>query len=493
MIILFILKYFACFPILGLLLITSLSQLNPFNLSIKPYTYSFEMDNRKVEIPAEMGSFEVKENRQNPNSRTIKLSFVRFKSTSAKAGSPMVYLAGGPGGSGINAAGGPRHDIFMALREFGDVIAFDQRGTGLSDFFTPCKPIRKLPLDSALSMKELLRIMEVNAKNAISTYKKSGMDVEGYNILQNADDLEDLRLALGVSKLSLWGISFGSQLAFTFINRHPGSVDKVILAELEAPSDNIKYPFEVQGLLQKVDTILKSDPATNTYYPDFLGLMKTVLNKLEANPVTVLLTNQKTTLEEKVVIGKLEIQLILSYFLLKNPQTLRQVPLLFYNMNNGHFQQVASMAVRIKDAAVNIEPMALLTDAMTGVDAARIKAVKKQAEMTLLGRTTNYPFPDISKNLGLKDIGKKERRTPQSAVNGLFFSGTLDGRTFLPAAKKIKGNFPNVQHVIIENAGHDMFEASPKVKDLIISYMRGEQVESTILLPPVKFLLPVMQ
>ena len=58
-----------------------------------------------------------------------------------------------------------------------------------------------------------------------------------------------------------------------------------------------------------------------------------------------------------MVIGKLEIQLILSYFLLKNPQTLRQVPLLFYNMNNGHFQQVAPMAVRIKDAAVNIEPV----------------------------------------------------------------------------------------------------------------------------------------
>ena len=487
------LKYFTCFPIIFLISSHTYSQSKTYNLDIKAYNYSIETKDKKVEIPAEIGSFEVKENRKNKNSRTIKLSFVRFKSTSEKAGSPIVYLAGGPGGSGINAAGGPRHDIFMALREFGDVIALDQRGTGLSDFFTPCKTLRKFPLDSALTMTDLLGVMEVNAKNAISKYKNEGIDVEGYSILQNADDLEDLRLALRVPKLTLWGISFGSQLAFAFINRHPGSVDKVILAALEAPSDNIKYPFEVQGLLEKVDTILKSDPATNTYYPDLLGLMKTVLNKFEANPVTVQLTNQKTSLEEKVVIGKLEIQLILSYFLLKNPQTLRQVPLLFYNMNNGHFQQVAPMAVRIKDAAVNIEPMALLTDAMTGVDAARIKEVKKQAEMTLLGRTTNYPFPDISNNLGLQDIGKKERRTPQSAVKGLFFSATLDGRTFLPSAKKIIRNFPNVQHVIIENAGHDMFEASPKVKDLIISNMRGEQVESTILLPPVKFLLPVIQ
>ena len=111
------LKYFTCFPIIFLISSHTISQSKSFNLDIKPYNYSIETKDKKVEIPAEIGSFEVKENRKNKNSRTIKLSFVRFKSTSEKAGSPIVYLAGGPGGSGINAAGGPRHDLFMALRE----------------------------------------------------------------------------------------------------------------------------------------------------------------------------------------------------------------------------------------------------------------------------------------------------------------------------------------------------------------------------------------
>jgi pimeloyl-ACP methyl ester carboxylesterase len=58
----------------------------------------------------------------------IELAFVRFKSTAKNPGPPIVYLAGGSGGSGIGAARGSRFPLFMALREIADVIAFDQSG-----------------------------------------------------------------------------------------------------------------------------------------------------------------------------------------------------------------------------------------------------------------------------------------------------------------------------------------------------------------------------
>ena len=84
------------------------------------------------ETDAERGFFEVPEDRRIPGSRRIRLGYVRFASTSPNPGPPIVYLAGGPGGSGVRTAMGPRFPIFMALREVADVIAFDQRGTGLS-------------------------------------------------------------------------------------------------------------------------------------------------------------------------------------------------------------------------------------------------------------------------------------------------------------------------------------------------------------------------
>src|SRR5262249_5849614 len=83
-------------------------------------------------IPAELGHFDVPQNYRHPSGKTITLAFIRFKSTEANAGAPILYLAGGPGTSGTTYATRPKFEPYLTLRQFGDVIALDQRGTGLS-------------------------------------------------------------------------------------------------------------------------------------------------------------------------------------------------------------------------------------------------------------------------------------------------------------------------------------------------------------------------
>ena len=123
-------------------------------LKLKPY--AFETNDKKDKVDAEFGTVFVPENRSDPESNLIELAFVRFKSTAKNPGPPIVYLAGGPGGSGIGTARGSRFPLFMALREIADVIAFDQRGTGFSNQTSPAsigllyhstsRPLAKLPL-----------------------------------------------------------------------------------------------------------------------------------------------------------------------------------------------------------------------------------------------------------------------------------------------------------------------------------------------------------
>ena len=62
-------------------------------------------------VDAEFGRLAVPENRSKPGSRLIQLAFVRFKSTATNPGPPIVYLAGGPGSSGIGAARGTRFPL----------------------------------------------------------------------------------------------------------------------------------------------------------------------------------------------------------------------------------------------------------------------------------------------------------------------------------------------------------------------------------------------
>src|SRR5678816_4756912 len=66
-------------------------------LKIKPYAFA---NSKGEKTAAEFGTLLVPEKRGDPQSNLIELAFVRFKSTAAKPGPPIVYLAGGPGGSG---------------------------------------------------------------------------------------------------------------------------------------------------------------------------------------------------------------------------------------------------------------------------------------------------------------------------------------------------------------------------------------------------------
>jgi hypothetical protein len=141
------------------------------------------------ETDAERGFFEVPEDRRDPGSRKIRLSYVRFASAAARPGPPIVYLAGGPGGMATRAAGGPRFPIFMALREVADVIVFDQRGTGLSNAI-PERPASTRP-PPAFTQAGLTSYFREDFQSAWADWTKAGVAMTGYNTEQNADDIDD--------------------------------------------------------------------------------------------------------------------------------------------------------------------------------------------------------------------------------------------------------------------------------------------------------------
>lgn len=457
-----------------------------FGLAFEPYLLK---STKGVEVQAELGKMLVLENRTSPDSRKIEISFVRFKSTAASPGSPIIYLAGGPGGSGIAAAKGERFDLFMALREFGDVIALDQRGTGLSNHFEPCSPSGKVSLDRQGSAMEMIEVIRNNAKQCIEFWKSNGMDVTGYNNIENAADIDDLRKALKAEKVTLWGISYGTQLAFTYVKKYERNVDRLILAALEATGDNIKKPSYMDNFLLTVEKEIQKS-ATAAQYPELRKLMRSVLNKLEKEPITTSFKDRKGN-EIKVGIGKFDIQLLTSVLWTKNPSDIKSLPIRYQRMANGDFQEAAQTIYRLRAYASSGDyyGMGLLMDAMTGCSEDKFRVIEQEDKISILGRTTNFPFPDLAKGLGLPDLGESYRKDIKSSAHGIFLSGTLDGRTFIEDAFRIAKGFRNVKHVVLENAGHDMFEQSPKVQELIVQYMRGQAIPEKIQLDPVNFIL----
>jgi len=224
-------------------------------------------DGRTVE--AELGTLRVPLRQAHPKgpvpkppraAPSLDLRFVRFKSTNPKPGAPIVYLAGGPGGSGIEAARGKRLELFLALREVGDVIALDQRGTGESNPHPSLSQAWAVPLEVPVDEAGLNAAAESAARTAAKAWSAAGVDLGAFTTLESVGDLEALRRALGSPKLSLWGISYGTHLGLAYLRVHPDRVDRAILAGIEGPDDTWKLPSRAEALLARWEALLPVSP-----------------------------------------------------------------------------------------------------------------------------------------------------------------------------------------------------------------------------------------
>jgi pimeloyl-ACP methyl ester carboxylesterase len=479
---------YKCVLLILFLAIPVSAQIRPGTLKLKPYT--FETNDKKEKVDAEFGTLFVPEKRSDLESNLIELAFVRFKSTAKNPGPPIVYLAGGPGGSGIGTARGSRFPLFMALREIADVIAFDQRGTGFSKPNLTCLNRLALPLDVPPTREAAIKQLRENSNDcAFYWHNVQRVDLTGYNTNESADDLEDLRKALGANQISLWSISYGTHLAFAAMRRHPKSIHRAILAGTEGPDHTYKLPSNIQKHLEDLAAVIKADPEVGKEIPDFLGLMKSVFDRLDAKPETVEITDSRTKVKVKVIVNKF----VMQYIVANNIGTTvtARFPALFYRASKGDFTNPAQVWLNESRSEIG-SAMSYMMDCASGQTAARRELIAREAKGTLLDDIFNFPFPEVCTAWNAPDLGDAFRAPLKSDVPVLFISGTLDARTPISNAEEYRKGFSNSTHMIIEGAVHSdpLFLSSPKIKEGMMEFLKGQPVTTTkIQAPPMKFVL----
>ena len=463
---------------------SALGQQKAGDLKIEPYVFE---NSKKEKVDAELGRLLVPENRNNPQSRLIELAFVRFKSTSKNPGSPIIYLAGGPGGSGISTARGSRFPLFMAMREVGDMIALDQRGTGMSKPNLTCPQALDFPLDKPPTREDLLRLYKERSRACAEHWRSQGVDLRGYNTNESADDLESLRVALGAPKISLWGISYGTHLALAAIKRHGGNIDRAILAGIEGPDHTQKLPSTYRKHLEDLDRLVKADPEVSKLIPDFTGLVNNVISKLDKEPVTVDTTDPKTKQKVKVVISGFLFRQLLNN--LYGADATPYLPYIFFSASKGDYSVITYLL--FSNTSSIGTAMQYMMDCSSGVSQERQRLVQRESKDPLFG-DVNFPFMEVCEAWGSPDLGKSFRSPVKSSVPVLFISGTLDAKTPVGNAEEIRRGFRNSTHLVIDGAVHSdpLFLSSPKIKDVMLEFMKGAPVSTTrITLPPMKFIM----
>lgn len=413
---------------------------------------------------------------------------MRFKSTGKNPGTPILYLVGGPGGSAISQARGVGFPLYMALREAGDFILLDQRGTGMSKPNLTCREKLNYPLDKPLEPKELLRLYLEQSRACAEYWRSQGVDLSGYNTNENADDVEALRKALSIPKLSLFGTSYGTHLSLATIRRHGENLNRVVIAGIEGPDHTHKLPSNVQNNLEQIAQIYKADRNIGKAIPDLLGLMQVLLERLEKQPVTVEVTDPETKQKVKVTVGAFDLQFLVANLLPGRVSAIKRFASVAVAMSKGDFSFLAQISLDARTGSIG-SAMSFVMDCASGVSRERWAQIKREEKTRMVGSLIDFPFPDICAAWGRPDLGSTFRSPVKSKLPVLFISGTLDGRTPVSNAEEIRQGFPNSVHLIVDQAGHvDASMFKPQTIQVMLEFLKGLPVSTTrVASPPLEF------
>lgn len=430
-------------------------------VQFEPYAFRLRDKN---ELAVERGRMMVPEDRTDPRSRRIEIGFLRFRSTAARPGNPIVYLAGGPGASGLFTARGPRQPIFLALRQVADVIVLDQRGVGLSNHIPRCTAERRLDPAAGLNEAALTAYYAETLRSCVARWRAAGVAVNGYTTAQSADDIEDLRRALGARQVDLWGISYGTHLGMAMMRQHPRSVGRVAFSSVEGMSQTVKLPAHVDATYARIDAAVGGG---------LVERMRRVHARLDAAPVALTagpadarISFRMDSFAARRMAGGL----------MSDPSGYAQVLGAYAALDAGQGQAVAEPLYNFFYREPITVGMGELMDVASGITDARQALIARQAPASLLGLSVNFPMPQLRGLVPGLDLGDAFRREISSNHPVLVFEGDLDVRTPLEEQAVATRGLSRMHRILVRNGGHNLFEAHPEVTGILIAFFSGRPV-----------------
>jgi pimeloyl-ACP methyl ester carboxylesterase len=170
-----------------------------------------------------------------PNWRRFTLPVIKLPASdpSRRIGA-LVVNPGGPGGSGVQYVLGARSEFPAAVRARFDIVGFDPRGVGGSVPALHCLTGPQLDRylavdDEPANAAQLAELVEASKLFAARCEQNSGSLLPYVGTRNAARDMDVLRAALGESRLTYLGKSYGTYLGTWYAQLFPHRVRALVL------------------------------------------------------------------------------------------------------------------------------------------------------------------------------------------------------------------------------------------------------------------------
>lgn len=432
-------------------------------------------------IPYEMGTLYVPENRAAASSRVIGVGFARIKATAPTQAPPIIFLPGGPGASYLDAFTGTsensrrRLSMFHGYSAVADVVVFDQRGFSSRGTMLQMPSMPPAPLDRPGSVQASTEAWRAFAKAAIAA--NPTQDLSGYTITQCAADVNDLRKALGYSRVSLLGTSFGSQWSFAIMRLHPDIVVRAVLSGVEPLDANFDMPSHVFAAIQRIASDADRAPGLQPYLPagGLMTAVRELRDRFARGPVKVEVTNPKTGKAEAVVLGLEDFQAALV------PEDNEAWPAFVLALYHGHYEGWARAEIANRRGPLFSTPINPLIDSGLGVSAARNHLLHTDPATHFLGAWNFGPHQGSRASWPTPDFGDVLRTPAASPIPVVFLNGDWDVSTPIESMLEIAPYFRGSRTVIVHRDEHAqpsrLTRNHPEVFAAILEFFRSGKTD----------------
>jgi len=418
---------------------------------------------------ARCGQLIVPENRHRINAPTIRLSVAIVAAASPQTKSdPIVWLAGGPGDDAIT-------EIPMAtagkLNANRDVIFMSQRGTYTAQPRLACPSVDRWPADTlnmpydAAATGRAYSVATLECRKELASQTS---DLGAYNTLESAADLDDLRVALHIEKWNVYGISYGTDLALTYLREHPGGIRSVAVDGVFPPSlagGGAAWTSAGEGINAVFKACQQQAPCRKRY-GDIGATFRRLVSQYEASPKTV-------AVQVPGHIGKVSVKIsggmLLQWAVSPGTHLAAKVPAAIYALAHGDPAPIASTwaAPKIEAGSIGVLGDGLFYGVSCGEwvpyeTTASVVASGRRAfptfPVSVLRNAPNLPFMRENCNdWNVPAVSSLVRAATESRLPVLVINSQYDAQTAASFGSYVAKKLPNSVVVTIPNIAHVAF------------------------------------
>jgi pimeloyl-ACP methyl ester carboxylesterase len=442
---------------------------------------------------AECGSVVVPLFRSRPAGPTIDIRYVliRHRDPAVPAARGTVVLNPGGPGNDVIAAAASWAERLAGLVADHDLLLIDPRGTGRSHPLhcgvTGLPPTRPGLIAGVARCRRAL-----------------GVQARAYTSAATADDFEAVRAQLGIGKLDLFGMSYGTYLMTVFAQRHPTSVRSIMLSSAYPLRFDMWARANAQAVRRAIRTVCARSTTGKCDGARTLRQLGRLARRLRGHPIRYTLRGERRVLDETALAG-------IAY---GADVDIGQLPAVVAAALRGRNRPLIAAARAVMPLSGSQAPggapdlalagSILCNDYPTLWDRRAPVSVRLRqfaARRARLAQSAFRPFSARAWTSAIVDRGNScirwpDRHGPVQRTSGpmpdvpvLITSGDLDPNVPTAEGRQAARQFPHAQVLEIPNAGHvPEGEATGCAASITYDFIRNQRLGDTSCLakiPPV--------